>query len=105
MAAPPARPGQNLAGLHWEVAGGQVRTWVACLDFKNRLGGAAEILCFRAPRVEPASGGGVDRRRNIAGQDDSLPFGGGVWVSGRRRGKQRGGVGVPGVVVDLVAGA
>jgi hypothetical protein len=54
-----------------------------------------------APRVEPAAGRGVDRRRHIAGQDDPLPAVGEVGIGDRYGRQQRGHIGVPRPPVEL----
>ena len=53
---------------------------------------AAFVRCHRASRMKRTAGRRMDRRGNIAAEDDSLPFG--VGVHHRNRREQRLGVGM-----------
>ncbi|RPK76440.1 hypothetical protein EES42_03360 [Streptomyces sp. ADI95-17] len=65
----------------------------------------APLLRLPAPGAEAAAGGRVGGRRDVAVQDDPLPVLPGRRVRHRDRGQQRLGVGVRGVVVDLLVRA
>jgi len=81
-----------------------VRGLVTRLGLQYWLLLAAQILRLRAAGMEPAAVRRVDRGRHVAGEDDPAALGGRVRISGRGGGKQRGGVRMPGALVDLVLG-
>ena len=61
---------------------------VAEPGLQHRLLGAADLPGLRAARVEPAAGRRIDRRGQVAGEDDPLPLVGRVRV-GDRNGRQQ----------------
>jgi len=88
------------SGVFGEVAGGQV-AW--CYFGQGWFGSTADLLCLPAPCVEAACGWRVEWAGHVAGEADSLtaPAAGGIGGGHRRH--EGDGVGVMGLVVELVA--